>query len=132
MERESNLISKSLESLSFRGRRSHRSLLCQERQKQRKTDGGGERDGGRERRKKEEKGRGRESWKHFHALGLWDKLHQRKDVSYTVLLRHAHTQTQTQIHTKGFFSMQAHRLMSARRSYITDHENDFQKIVSCD
>lgn len=108
MERESNLISKSLESLSFRGRRSHRSLLCQERQKQRKTDGGGERDGGRERIKKEEKGRGRESWKHFHALGLWDKLHQRKDVSYTVLLRHAHTDTDTDTHKRVFFSLCKH------------------------
>lgn len=40
----SNISSKSLESLFSRGGRSHRSLLCQETQKQIKTDGGGERD----------------------------------------------------------------------------------------
>lgn len=57
LDRESNLSSKSLESLSFRGRRSHHSLLCQERQQERKTDGGGKRKDEEEEKKRIEWGR---------------------------------------------------------------------------
>lgn len=45
LEREANLFSKSPESLSFRGKRPHCSLLRQEMQQPREADGGGEKDG---------------------------------------------------------------------------------------